>query len=189
MKKQTKAVISKSERIYSFLLDLYPKDFKDEYKELLNQLFKDMLREASELNTIKGVWKLWLTVLKDLPLSILNEYLRGGKIMKKFWKSYAIVVPSFLVLDWAISVGRFYSPLFRILFLIINFPFGYLFLWLESKTSIWWFNLLGTQTINDEIAQGILFFIMVVIQSIFYTFLFLLISRISSIKVYGEKKV
>lgn len=58
MKKQTKAVISKSERIYSFLLDLYPKDFKDEYKELLNQLFKDMLREASELNTRKGVWKL-----------------------------------------------------------------------------------------------------------------------------------
>lgn len=181
MKNRTKEIILKSERVYSFFLNLYPKDFKDEYKELLKQLFRDMLREAFESDKKKGILKVWLIVLKDLPLSIINEHLsilRGYKIMNKFWKSYAIAAPSLLALDWGMGVGRFYFPIFKPFFLVINFPFSILYLWLESKSSTWWFSVLGTQAINDEIAQSILFFIMVVVQSIFYTFLFLLIRRI-----------
>lgn len=181
MKNRTKEIILKSERVYSFFLNLYPKDFKDEYKELLKQLFRDMLREAFESDKGKGVWKIWLAVLKDLPLSIINEHLsiiRGDKIMNKFWKIFAITASSLLALDWAMGVGRFYFPIFKSFFLVINFPFSILDLWLESKSSTWWFSVLGTQAINDEIAQAILFFIMVVVQSIFYTFLFLLIRRI-----------
>jgi len=98
--------------------------------------------------------------------------------MTKFWKSYIIATASLLALDWAVGVGRFYFPLLKILFLVINFPFSILFIWLESKSSIWWFNILGTQLINDEVAQLILFFIMIFSQAILYTLLFLLIKKI-----------
>ena len=98
--------------------------------------------------------------------------------MTKFWKSYIIASASLLVLDWAIGVGRFYFPFLKILFLVINFPFSILFIWLESKSSIWWFNILGTQLINDEIAQFILFLIMIIFQAVLYTFLFLLIRKL-----------
>jgi len=103
--------------------------------------------------------------------------------MTKFWKSYIIATASLLALDWGIGVGRFYFQFLKTLFLVINFPFSILFIWLESKPSIWWFNILGTQAINDEIAQLILFLIMVVVQAVLYTLLFLLIKKIIRQKI------
>ena len=102
--------------------------------------------------------------------------------MTKLWKNYIIVTASLLVLDWALGVGRFYFPFLKTFFLVINFPFSILYLWLESKSSMWWFNILGTRIINDEIAQFILFFVMIVFQAVLYILLFLSIKKIIRLK-------
>lgn len=98
--------------------------------------------------------------------------------MAKFWKIYIVATTSLFVVDWALGVGRFYFPFLKMLFLVFNFPFSILFIWLESKSSTWWFNILGSQVINDEIAQLILFLIMILFQSVLYALLFLLIKTI-----------
>jgi hypothetical protein len=62
-----------SERIYRWLLRLYPQRFRQEYSEPMLQLFRDRLRnERSAFERIR----LWLGVICDLVLSIPREHLR-----------------------------------------------------------------------------------------------------------------
>lgn len=99
------------------MLNFYPKDFKVDYKDLLMQIFKNMLRDAYKLNKIKEFLNVWLTFIKDLLVSVINEHLLLGSInMKKFWKSFAIIFPSLLAFAWALGVGRFYLPIIKSFF-------------------------------------------------------------------------
>lgn len=85
-------------------------------------------------------------------------------MMKRFF--YLFIV--FLMVFWVVGILRFHFPIFNMLFKIISFPSGLAYIALEDKPSAWWFDLLGTNLINDEIAQLLLFIIMVVIQALLY---------------------
>src|SRR5215510_3141943 len=55
-----------SERIYRWLLHLYPRDFRDEYGEEMSLLFRDRTSEASI--------RLWLQVLRDVVCHAPKEH-------------------------------------------------------------------------------------------------------------------
>jgi len=89
-------------------------------------------------------------------------------------KHYLLVLLPLFAVEWLVGILRFPFKAFQTIFKVINFPTIYAYLWLESKPSTWWFELLGTELINDEIAQLILFVLMVMIQA----FLLCLILRL-----------
>ena len=57
---------------YAALLRLYPRDFREEYGPALRQVFDELARDAE----VPG-WRLWLTVLADVPGSVVPERLAG----------------------------------------------------------------------------------------------------------------
>ena len=74
----------------------------------------------------------------------------------------------FLMIYWIVGVLRFHIPFFSTVFTIITFPSGLAFRILEDKPSAWWYELFGTTLINDEIAQWLLFVLMVAVQALIY---------------------
>src|SRR3974377_1560006 len=63
-----------SEKIYSWLLRLYPAQFREKYGEEALQLFRDRARDEKGL--FAGT-RLWLNLLVDLAMSLPGEYLQG----------------------------------------------------------------------------------------------------------------
>jgi hypothetical protein len=60
-----------SEKIYAWLLRLYPSHFREKYGEEALQLLRDRARdETGFLRTLR----LWLDLLTDLVISIPREY-------------------------------------------------------------------------------------------------------------------
>jgi len=94
-------------------------------------------------------------------------------------KNYLLVLLPFFAFEWLIGVLRFKFKMFQIIFKVINFPSIYLYLWLESKPSTWWFDLIGTELINDEIGQLISFLIMAALQALI---LYLLLRLVGALK-------
>jgi len=93
-------------------------------------------------------------------------------------KNYLLVLMPLLAVEWLVGMLRFSFKAFETVFKVINFPLGYVYLWLETKSSSWWFELLGTQLINDEIAQLITFLLMAAIQAFLLYLLFRLVGLI-----------
>jgi hypothetical protein len=58
-----------SERIYGWLLTLYPRRFRQEYGEAMRQVFRDRLKTENLL-------ALWAEVLRDLAVSVPREHCR-----------------------------------------------------------------------------------------------------------------
>jgi len=68
--------VSWGERVYELVVALYPRRFRHEYGPSLRQVFRELA-----LDRAVPAWRLWLTVLGDLPGSLLREHyenLRGG---------------------------------------------------------------------------------------------------------------
>jgi len=68
-----------AERLYARFLTLYPRRFRHDYGDALQQVFHDLLHDP----TIPR-WQAWRTVLTDIPRSVLPEHLanlRGGPEM------------------------------------------------------------------------------------------------------------
>ena len=63
-----------SEKIYAWLLRLYPSCFRKAYGDAALQLFRD--RSRDERGLFKGLW-LWLDLLADLAVSVPLEYRRA----------------------------------------------------------------------------------------------------------------
>ncbi len=93
-------------------------------------------------------------------------------------KHYLIVLLPLLAVEWFVGVLRFSIKTFQTIFKVINFPTIYGYRWLESKPSEWWFELLGTELINDEIAQLITFLLMVAIQAFLFYWILRLVGAI-----------
>lgn len=55
-----------SERVYRFLLVLYPAEFRHEYADPLVQAFRDSCREAHRDSGTLGVIRMWLPIIGDL---------------------------------------------------------------------------------------------------------------------------
>jgi hypothetical protein len=68
-----------SEKIYSWLLHLYPETFRDEYRTDVLQLFRDRARAE------RGFFarcRLWFDVIVDLAVSVPREYRRPARPAK-----------------------------------------------------------------------------------------------------------
>jgi hypothetical protein len=72
-------------RIYGLLLNLYPRSYLREYKKLMEQAFRDMLKEDRQLGVC-------LRVARELPGNLLHEHMENinGKPMKRKDKSRLI---------------------------------------------------------------------------------------------------
>jgi hypothetical protein len=60
-----------SEKIYAFLLRLFPSQFRETYAEEALQLFRDRARDESGLSSRA---RLWFDLLADLAISVPREY-------------------------------------------------------------------------------------------------------------------
>jgi hypothetical protein len=60
-----------SEKIYTWLLKLYPAHFREEYGASASQLFRDRLR--AERGVFRRLW-FWLDMIADLVISIPREH-------------------------------------------------------------------------------------------------------------------
>jgi len=65
-----------AKRTYSLVVALYPRNFRERYGAAMNLVFQDLLQDPDI-----SAWRLWVSVLRDLPSSFLREHfasLAGG---------------------------------------------------------------------------------------------------------------
>jgi hypothetical protein len=66
-----------SERFYKVLLNLYPRDFRDQYGEEMTRVFQENL--ASEGSS----FKLWIRTFADVFSSATREHVQGGRMLQR----------------------------------------------------------------------------------------------------------
>lgn len=93
-----------SERIYAWLLRLYPARFRAEYEDAALQLFRD--RSEHE----RGLWRglrLWFDLVADLAASLPRQHLSARRPLAVSTGAGAADVPSFHVLEGeSLRMGR-----------------------------------------------------------------------------------
>lgn len=62
------------EKIYFWLLFLYPSRYRHEYGELMIQLFRDIQTEIEESSTQHKGFKLWQLIIPDFCVSVFQEH-------------------------------------------------------------------------------------------------------------------
>lgn len=70
------------ERTYGFLVDLYPKPFREHFARSMKQTFRDLLDDRDMPTS-----RIWLSVLRDVRSSLLREHLAhltGSGFMARF---------------------------------------------------------------------------------------------------------
>lgn len=104
---------SRAEKIYSWLLFLYPKKYRVEYGDLMLQVFRDI---ESEVRIDKSRYKwvmLWEFILSDFLTSVIKEYVEAIKnfnisiSMKRLVMGFGVIFLAFLMY---IGYGFFTSP-------------------------------------------------------------------------------
>jgi len=91
-------------KIYKLLLNLYPRSYLKGYKTLMEQTFRDMLKEDNSL-------RVWIKVAKELPGSLIQEHIeniKGGamEITKRNNNlGLAVLILGYLTLvSWALAI-------------------------------------------------------------------------------------
>jgi len=100
-----------SERIFSFLLQLYPRDFREQYGAEMLQLFRDRL--ASEPSRLG----LWFDILADLARSLPREHFRpstNGIYRVPRWIHVRGMLALFLLTELAFLLASLTGPLSRV---------------------------------------------------------------------------
>ena len=92
-----------SERIYRWLIMIYPREHRREYGELMVQLFRD--RMCRDGKGFRGLW-VWVQILLDLCGSALRERIEGVSMTKRKWFGVALAV--FLAMA-AAGLGTIYA--------------------------------------------------------------------------------
>lgn len=72
-----KAVIRKSERIYDFLLNFYPKNYRQEFGEEMKYVFSQSLKDAYTENGDQGILILWVRTVVDAGKSLLMQHIEN----------------------------------------------------------------------------------------------------------------
>ena len=85
-----------SDKVYSWLLRLYPSHFREAYGEEARQLFRD--RARAEKGFLPAV-RLWLDLLVDLAISVPREYRYGQPQVQAAARQRVEASPSFHVLE------------------------------------------------------------------------------------------
>jgi hypothetical protein len=70
----SKAVIRRSERIYGFLLKLYPKSYRQKFEEEMQYVFSETLKDAYINNREQGVIRLWSRTIIDTCKSLVIQH-------------------------------------------------------------------------------------------------------------------
>ena len=83
-----------SDKVYSWLLRLYPSHFRQAYGEEARQLFRD--RARAEKGFLPAV-RLWLDLLVDLAISLPREYRYGQPQVQAATRQPVEASPSFHV--------------------------------------------------------------------------------------------
>lgn len=81
-----KILIQTSELIYDFLIQFYPKRYRDEFGEEMKFVFSESLEDAYEEKKEQGIITVWTRTLFDAGKSMLDQHLdnmKGGDFMKK----------------------------------------------------------------------------------------------------------
>jgi Bacterial Ig-like domain (group 3) len=93
-----------SERIYTWLLHLYPSHFRKVYGDEALQLFRDRARD--ERGLLSGI-RLWLDLLGDLAISVPREYRHNHRVVVSSPAPHCLDgTPSFHILEHkALSFG------------------------------------------------------------------------------------
>ncbi len=92
-----------SERIYRFLLVIYPSEFRREYGELMVQLFRDRMQRDGK--GIRG-FIVWIQMLNDMLSSALRERVGEVAMTKRKWFGIAFAV---LLAAVVVGVGTIYA--------------------------------------------------------------------------------
>lgn len=95
-------------------------------------------------------------------------------LTSNFIKRFLLVATILAGIDWLLGVARFYYPLFRFVFILVNFPFSLFYLWLEKKPNFWWHGHFGP-LVGDEVGQTVALLFMIICQAGLLTFLSLLL--------------
>jgi len=85
-----------SEKLYAFLLRLFPSRFRQSYGEDALQLFRDRARDETGL---PSRFRLWLDLLADLAISVPREYFYAQPELLAAPTDHAPGSPSFYVLN------------------------------------------------------------------------------------------
>ena len=118
--------ILRSERIYQWLLAIYPAAFRREYGPSMTQLFRDQCREAYGREQVWGLCKTWLSVGRDLGKSAFAEHISTMKVKldmtntplftspRRRWMAgaFLLVCTATCLLTWWLP--RFYASTARI---------------------------------------------------------------------------
>jgi hypothetical protein len=81
-----KTILHKSEAIYNFLLNFYPRKYKQKFGEEMKYVFSESLKDAYIENKEQGIASLWSRTIIDSIKSLLIEHVdnqKGGVNMKK----------------------------------------------------------------------------------------------------------
>lgn len=77
----------KSERIYAFFLDLYPKSYRQEFREEMKYVFSQSLKETYKKDGDEGISTFWGRIFLDIARSLFKEHLEnregGDSLMAK----------------------------------------------------------------------------------------------------------
>ena len=74
-------LLSASERVYRWLVGVYPKEFRSEYGQEMVQAFRDRCREELSRGRISGVIGLWGHTVLDFAVTVSIEHMKKGKSM------------------------------------------------------------------------------------------------------------
>ena len=105
-------------------------------------------------------------------------------MLRRFGKTYVLIAVVLSALNWFLLWARFYWFGFgratTWVYAVINFPCSILYLWLEKKSSMWWYEISGGRfkiLFNDEIGILLVFIITTLLQAMLITILFLQFRR------------
>src|SRR5689334_13539241 len=102
----SKAVIRHSERIYDFLLKLYPKRYRQEFDEEMKYVFSESLKDVYSEHGEQGIITLWARTMIDTRQSLVAQYIENqneGGSMKT--KSNDILMQNKVFLWIALATG------------------------------------------------------------------------------------
>jgi hypothetical protein len=97
-----------SSRIYTFLLNAYPSDFRDEYGWLMTQAFRDRYRDEASRPQKSAIITYWFTVLCDLAVTATKEHgqniRKGDRFMNNLRKDLVAVAGTVVIIVAALAL-------------------------------------------------------------------------------------
>ena len=97
---------NRSERLYKWLLKLYPHSFRRDYGEEMKYVFAESLKDAYRLRGPQGVLALWLRTVVDAVTSSISQHLNDQEVRASMKTDLTTTVMQNKVFAWiALATG------------------------------------------------------------------------------------